>query len=83
MNAPSAQEPEPPKRGWESRQKDLTAFISSPMNRIFILGFLGMVYYVYHGHTQHRWRMTEMQRRIDGNIFLSMVQKLFGAGKVR
>eukprot|EP00929_Paragymnodinium_shiwhaense_P120414 TRINITY_DN92357_c0_g1_i1.p1 TRINITY_DN92357_c0_g1~~TRINITY_DN92357_c0_g1_i1.p1 ORF type:complete len:185 (-),score=33.55 TRINITY_DN92357_c0_g1_i1:154-708(-) len=48
-------------------------------NRLCIVGLLGAVAYIYHGQSQHNWRMAELQRRIDRNPFLRVVQQALGS----
>mmetsp|Transcript_30686 Transcript_30686/g.56071 ORF Transcript_30686/g.56071 Transcript_30686/m.56071 type:complete len:187 (+) Transcript_30686:108-668(+) len=55
-------------------------FIASPMNRFFLLGAGFMLVWLLHEREQHRWRMSEMQRRIDKNWALRVVQQLFSNG---
>merc|ERR1712061_537037 len=60
----------PPKRYWESAKGALTEFVSSPLNRVCMLGILGLVFTIYQGSVQHNRRMAEMQRRIDNSMYL-------------
>ncbi|CAE7034412.1 unnamed protein product [Symbiodinium natans] len=73
--------PEPPKMPqhmWELSRKDLVEFWMSPLNRICLLGLAGFLLWIYHGNTQHKWRMSELQRRIDSNPFTKLVAMAFG-----
>ncbi|CAE8650175.1 unnamed protein product [Polarella glacialis] len=82
----TAPPPEPsqrPPRKFTGSWEDLEEFWTSPLNRICVFGVLGLVCYIYHGHSQHRWRMLELQRRIDSNPFLRVVQQFFGASSTR
>mmetsp|Transcript_153591 Transcript_153591/g.492283 ORF Transcript_153591/g.492283 Transcript_153591/m.492283 type:complete len:191 (+) Transcript_153591:72-644(+) len=62
--------PAPPLHTWEGLRHFFKEFWASPFNRLFTLGALGAFIYIYQGRQQHRWRMAEMQRRIDSNPFL-------------
>ncbi|CAE8704297.1 unnamed protein product, partial [Polarella glacialis] len=84
VNTPCA--PEPPRRpprqftgSWE----DLEEFWADPLNRVFVLGSLGLVLYICHGQGQHKWRMAQLQRRIDGNPFLRIASQVFGSSAAR
>merc|ERR1740121_3315773 len=79
---PPAPAPQPvvvPKTGWAAVSHVLQEFWASPANRIFLLTSLGAVLYIYQGQAHHRWRMDEMQRRIDRNPFLRLVQQTFAS----
>jgi len=60
--------------GWAEFNKTLRMFFSSPVNRFFFFGTVGYGMYVYHQRVGHTWRMNEIQRRIDSNVFLRMSQ---------
>jgi len=53
-------------------------FLASPLNRFCLLSSLGVVFYIYQQHLQHKWRMRELQRVIDSNGFLRIVQQILG-----
>mmetsp|Transcript_95509 Transcript_95509/g.270404 ORF Transcript_95509/g.270404 Transcript_95509/m.270404 type:complete len:202 (+) Transcript_95509:16-621(+) len=77
VNGPPSAPPPPPRRSWETLKGALAEFVSSPVNRICMLGILGLAFTICQGSAQHRNRMEEMQRRIDRNYFLRFVQQLF------
>eukprot|EP00933_Yihiella_yeosuensis_P050166 TRINITY_DN4792_c0_g1_i1.p1 TRINITY_DN4792_c0_g1~~TRINITY_DN4792_c0_g1_i1.p1 ORF type:complete len:221 (-),score=36.51 TRINITY_DN4792_c0_g1_i1:346-1008(-) len=83
VNTPPPQPPAPmrppPRNAWEHFEHGLSEFWSSPLNRICVFGALTLVVYIYQGQSQHRWRMLEMQRRIDNNPFLRLVSVFFGS----
>eukprot|EP00397_Hematodinium_sp_SG-2012_P023628 GEMP01024563.1.p1 GENE.GEMP01024563.1~~GEMP01024563.1.p1 ORF type:complete len:234 (+),score=17.87 GEMP01024563.1:107-703(+) len=58
--------------GWFEFNKTLRLFFSSPLNRFCFFGTIGFGLYVYNQRLGHSWRMNEMQRRIDANLFLRM-----------
>mmetsp|Transcript_15397 Transcript_15397/g.26945 ORF Transcript_15397/g.26945 Transcript_15397/m.26945 type:complete len:196 (+) Transcript_15397:79-666(+) len=70
-----------PKSIWELSRQDVADFWASPLNRICVFGVAGLLFYLYQGHSHHRWRMSELQRRIDNNIFLRTMNQLFGAAQ--
>mmetsp|Transcript_23024 Transcript_23024/g.52746 ORF Transcript_23024/g.52746 Transcript_23024/m.52746 type:complete len:164 (-) Transcript_23024:34-525(-) len=62
----------------EVQHKD-TSFFASPTTRISVFSAIGLALYMLQGHLQHKWRMAEMQRRIDANLFLRLTQILGSA----
>ncbi|CAE7393158.1 unnamed protein product [Symbiodinium sp. CCMP2456] len=73
--------PEPPKMPqhmWELSRKDLVDFWASPLNRVCLLGLAGFLLWIYHDNTQHKWRMSQLQQRIDSNPFTKLVAVAFG-----
>lgn len=64
--------------GWTEFNKSLRVFFKSPFNRFCFFGTIGFGLYVYNQKLTHTWRMTEMQRRIDTNMFLRMAQWMNG-----
>mmetsp|Transcript_10991 Transcript_10991/g.25103 ORF Transcript_10991/g.25103 Transcript_10991/m.25103 type:complete len:187 (+) Transcript_10991:92-652(+) len=64
----------------ESVTQAWSSFVASPINRFFLLGAGFMLVWMFHERSQHRWRMAELQRRIESNIALRMVQQIFGGG---
>jgi len=50
----------------------------SQFSRFCIFSAVGLGLYVLHGQWQHQWRMAEMQRRIDANLFLRITQLFAG-----
>ncbi|CAE7627266.1 unnamed protein product [Symbiodinium pilosum] len=78
---PQEKPPQPPKMPqnmWELSRKDLVDFWTSPLNRICLLGLAGFLLWIYHDNSQHKWRMSELQRRIDQNPFTKLVALAFG-----
>eukprot|EP00931_Biecheleriopsis_adriatica_P108557 TRINITY_DN82888_c0_g1_i1.p1 TRINITY_DN82888_c0_g1~~TRINITY_DN82888_c0_g1_i1.p1 ORF type:complete len:194 (+),score=35.76 TRINITY_DN82888_c0_g1_i1:31-612(+) len=71
--------PRMPQRVWDLSRQDLADFWASPLNRICVLGMATLVFYIYQGNSQHKWRMSELQRRIDGNPFLRTVSQVLGS----
>lgn len=67
----SAPEPSPP-GPHETWMELLSTFLASPVNRVGLLTVVGLGLYIYQGHLNHKWRMAEMQRRIDANPFLRL-----------
>mmetsp|Transcript_34630 Transcript_34630/g.52209 ORF Transcript_34630/g.52209 Transcript_34630/m.52209 type:complete len:183 (-) Transcript_34630:478-1026(-) len=72
--------PPPPLTTWEGVRHFAVTFWASPTNKLFVLGAAGAVLYIIQAREQHRWRMAEMQRRIDANPFLRLVQTVLPAG---
>ncbi|CAE7236454.1 unnamed protein product [Symbiodinium microadriaticum] len=73
--------PEPPKMPqhmWQLSRKDLVDFWASPLNRVCLLGLAGFLLWIYHDNTQHKWRMSQLQQRIDSNPFTKLVAVAFG-----
>lgn len=64
--------------GWCEFNKSLRIFFKSPFNRFCFFGTIGFGLYVYNQKLTHTWRMTEMQRRIDTNMFLRLAQWMNG-----
>jgi len=64
--------------GWSEFNKSLRVFFKSPFNRFCFFGTVGFGLYVYNQKLTHTWRMTEMQRRIDTNLFLRLAQWMNG-----
>jgi hypothetical protein len=52
-------------------------FFSSNLNRICFAGMCGVGVYIYWSYLDHKWRMDEVQRRIDSNFLLRINQWLF------
>eukprot|EP00403_Amphidinium_massartii_P038425 CAMPEP_0178439348 /NCGR_PEP_ID=MMETSP0689_2-20121128/36107_1 /TAXON_ID=160604 /ORGANISM="Amphidinium massartii, Strain CS-259" /LENGTH=156 /DNA_ID=CAMNT_0020061869 /DNA_START=31 /DNA_END=501 /DNA_ORIENTATION=+ len=46
----------------------IMSFLASPLNRIFLFSTVGLSLYALQGHLSHKWRMEEMQRKMDANI---------------
>jgi len=63
---------------WGELNKSLRVFFKSPFNRLCFFGTVGFGLYIYNQKLVHTWRMTEMQRRIDTNLFLRMAQWMNG-----
>jgi len=79
--APAAAPPPPPppaRRDWDEAQKTLASFLASPFNRLCLFSALGLALYVLQGQLSHKWRMAELQRKIDANIFLRLTQMAGG-----
>jgi hypothetical protein len=51
-------------------------FLASPMNRAVIFATVQLSLYFAHGYLHHRYRMAELQQRIDANTFLRFQQIL-------
>mmetsp|Transcript_65355 Transcript_65355/g.174154 ORF Transcript_65355/g.174154 Transcript_65355/m.174154 type:complete len:233 (-) Transcript_65355:40-738(-) len=83
MSPPAERSPEPRRPESLSLREQLALFWASPVNRICTMGVLGLALYIYHDSTQHRWRMQELQRRIDNNLFLWAVQRAMGPSSAR
>lgn len=64
--------------GWGELNKSIRVFFKSPFNRFCFFGTVGFGLYIYNQKLTHDWRMTEMQRRIDTNLFLRMAQWMNG-----
>mmetsp|Transcript_69886 Transcript_69886/g.154586 ORF Transcript_69886/g.154586 Transcript_69886/m.154586 type:complete len:188 (-) Transcript_69886:31-594(-) len=60
----------------------LSTFLASPMNRLGVFTVLGLGLYILEGRLRHNWRMAEMQKRIDANLFLRFFQ-MVGASPPR
>jgi len=69
-------QPRPETKEVQSGVKELLA---SPISRFMLFSVLGLGLYFLHGHLQHRWRMEEMHRRIDANLFLRITRLLGNA----
>eukprot|EP00930_Biecheleria_cincta_P002691 TRINITY_DN103688_c0_g1_i1.p1 TRINITY_DN103688_c0_g1~~TRINITY_DN103688_c0_g1_i1.p1 ORF type:complete len:206 (+),score=43.00 TRINITY_DN103688_c0_g1_i1:60-620(+) len=70
-----------PQKASELSRQDIYDFWASPMNRICILGAASFVLYIWQSGSQHRARMSELDRRIDSNPFLRIVGQVLGASK--
>lgn len=79
--APAPPPPPPLPKIWTFRDAycGVLDFLQSPLNKLFLFSSVGMVLWIWHGHSRHKWRMGEMQRRIDANPFLRLVQQVFGS----
>uniref|UniRef100_A0A7S4S7S0 Uncharacterized protein n=1 Tax=Alexandrium monilatum TaxID=311494 RepID=A0A7S4S7S0_9DINO len=73
----NAQQPGP-ERCAEPPRKARSALELTPLSRLCIFSAMGLGLYVLHGQLQHQWRMAEMQRRIDANLFLRVTQLFSG-----
>mmetsp|Transcript_20039 Transcript_20039/g.56644 ORF Transcript_20039/g.56644 Transcript_20039/m.56644 type:complete len:176 (-) Transcript_20039:168-695(-) len=73
---PPQQPPPPPESSWDTVRRVCKEIWASPSNRIFLLSTLGVALYIYQGREEHRWRMAEMQRRIDRNPLLRFAMQV-------
>lgn len=65
---------------WDSSSEFLSKFFGSSFNRFCLFTSCGIGLCIVYGHYQHKWRMAEMQKRIDANFFLRMTQVLLSEG---
>jgi len=68
--------PVQPRQETKEVQIGVRELLTSPMNRFMLFSVVGLGLYFLHGHLQHKWRMDEMQRRIDANLFLRITRLL-------
>lgn len=68
--------PTQPRQERKEVQSDVRELLASPINRCMLFSVLGLGLYMLHGHLQHKWRIVEMQRRIDANLFLRITRLL-------
>lgn len=54
----------------------LMSFWSSKINRCFVLFLMAMSFKLYSSYNEHQRRMLELDRRIDANPFLKLIQLL-------
>merc|ERR1712224_437362 len=67
---------QPRKSVWELALLAWREFWASPINRLGLLATVSAGGYLLHKHMEHRWRMTEMQKRIDANFVLKANESL-------
>eukprot|EP00933_Yihiella_yeosuensis_P032953 TRINITY_DN26631_c3_g1_i1.p2 TRINITY_DN26631_c3_g1~~TRINITY_DN26631_c3_g1_i1.p2 ORF type:complete len:160 (-),score=29.98 TRINITY_DN26631_c3_g1_i1:138-617(-) len=60
----------PPQQVPSQNEEGLKSFLAKPLNRFCIFAAVGIGLYMLQGHLSHKWRMLEMQKRIDADIFL-------------
>mmetsp|Transcript_78812 Transcript_78812/g.219085 ORF Transcript_78812/g.219085 Transcript_78812/m.219085 type:complete len:195 (-) Transcript_78812:113-697(-) len=73
--------PDQPQSEFEGVTEAVTSFFQSPMNRLCLFSVVGLGLYMLQGHLQHKWRMAEVQRRIDANLFLRFTQILMPSSR--
>merc|ERR1719265_1812720 len=76
VTAPSPAPPPEPPREPHNALEAIGMFFSSPMNRLGLFSAIGIALYILQGRLSHRWRMEEMQRRVDANLFLRFTQAM-------
>ncbi|CAJ1422408.1 unnamed protein product [Effrenium voratum] len=62
----------PPPQQPETLLEAFFRFLASPLNRLCLFGVVGIGLYVLQGHLAHRWRLAEMKRRIDADLFMRL-----------
>mmetsp|Transcript_54919 Transcript_54919/g.141429 ORF Transcript_54919/g.141429 Transcript_54919/m.141429 type:complete len:194 (+) Transcript_54919:88-669(+) len=57
----------------------LMSALASPVNRLCLFSAVALGLYILQGQLQHKWRMAEMQRRLDANLFVRVTQMFSAA----
>eukprot|EP00931_Biecheleriopsis_adriatica_P097804 TRINITY_DN71658_c0_g1_i1.p1 TRINITY_DN71658_c0_g1~~TRINITY_DN71658_c0_g1_i1.p1 ORF type:complete len:194 (-),score=25.36 TRINITY_DN71658_c0_g1_i1:51-551(-) len=65
----------------ETFVEGVLTFLRSPLNRLCIYSVLGIGLYMLQGHLSHKWRMAELKRRIDANLFLRFQHMVLQGGR--
>ncbi|KAF4669599.1 choline dehydrogenase 7 [Perkinsus chesapeaki] len=76
MNSSSGENDTPPrpKSSIEILADSVNRFFESPFNKACFVGITGVGLYLIYNYYTHKWREEELQRKIDANFLLSLIE---------